>query len=85
MPKSPRRIEDPEIAQRAIVHQMLDEEHPQRWTRAELEQTLHDVTPQAVSDAITGLEASGVLYRLDDYLGIPPNIRSLDALGLIAI
>jgi hypothetical protein len=46
-------------AKRAIVLQVLRDDHPERWTRAELEHELPDVLPEAVEVAIEDLKVGG--------------------------
>jgi hypothetical protein len=80
-----RRITDPGMAQRAIVHQLLRTDHRERWSLKQLQRTLSDVEPATISDAIVRLEAGGVIYCLDEFVGAARCARHLDALGLIAV
>jgi hypothetical protein len=80
-----RPTDDPGMAQRAIVQQVLRNDHRERWSRQQLERTLADITPEAISDAIVRLEASGVIHCLDEFIGASRCARHLDALGLIAV
>jgi len=73
------------MAQRAIVQQVLRDDHRERWSRKQLEHTLSDITPEAISDAIVRLEAGGVVHCLDEFVGASRCARHLDALGLIAV
>jgi hypothetical protein len=72
-------------AKRAIVLQMLRNDHPERWTRAELERELPDVPPEAVEVAIEDLKAEGVLSFDGEQVWASLCARTLDALELIAI
>jgi hypothetical protein len=73
------------MAQRAIVFQVLRTDHRERWTQKQVARILVDLTPAAISDAIACLEASDVIYCLDDFIGASRCARSLDTLGLIAV
>ncbi|MGC2372396.1 MAG: hypothetical protein WA484_00845 [Solirubrobacteraceae bacterium] len=80
-----RRTDDPGMAQRAIVLQVLRTDHRERWSPKQLERTLYDTTPEAISDAIVRLDASGVIYCLDEFIGASRSAKHLDSLGLIAV
>ena len=77
---------DLRMAQRAIVLQVLRDDHPEPWTRAELERQLPDFLPEEVEAAIEDLAAEGVLeVRDDETIRASLCARSLDALGLVSI
>lgn len=76
-----------ERAKRGIVLQVLRDDHPEPWTRAErLQRELVDVLPEEIEVAVEDLAAEGVLTIADD-----ESIRAslcawtLDALELISI
>ncbi len=73
-------------AKRAIVLQLLRDDHPERWTRAELERELPDVLPEEIESAVKELAAEGVVTIGDDK-AIRASLcaRTLDALELISI
>jgi hypothetical protein len=79
---------DPEARKikRAIVLQVLRDDHPERWTRAELEHELSDLPREGVEAAIEDLAAEGVVTVGDDE-AIQASLcaRTLDALGLVSI
>lgn len=52
---------DARIAEGAIVHQLLREDHPERWTRYELERELADIDRASVDHALRRLQRKGVL------------------------
>ncbi|HEY3759089.1 MAG TPA: hypothetical protein VGL37_04970 [Solirubrobacteraceae bacterium] len=52
---------DARIAERAIVHQLLREDHCERWTRYELERQLADIDRTTVDHALHRLQRKGVL------------------------
>lgn len=78
-----RGIEDPGMAQRAILRQLLRTDHREGWPLNHLQLAVTEVTPAAVSDAVMRLEAGGVVYCLDEFVGASRCTRHLDALGLI--
>lgn len=71
--------------QRAVVLQLLRDDHPRAWTRAELEQVLG----VAVKRPLAKLLAEGVVSADDtgdgEELRASWCTRHLDALGLIAV
>jgi hypothetical protein len=71
---------------RAIVLQVLRDDHLERWTRAELERELPDVLPEEIASAVEDLKAEGVLsFNRKEEVWASLCARTLDALGLIAI
>ena len=74
------------MAQRAIVLQVLRDDHPEPWTRTELKRQLSDFLPEEVEAAIEDLAAEGVLTVGDDET-VQASLcaRTLDALGLVSI
>jgi hypothetical protein len=79
---------DPEewMIKRAIVLQVLRNDHPEQWTRAELERQLSDFPREGVEVAIEDLAAEGVVTINDDET-IQASLcaRTLDALELVSI
>jgi DNA-binding GntR family transcriptional regulator len=73
------------LGQRAIVLQVLREDHPERWSRSELEQAILEVGPSVVGEALTRLAAEGVVVLDDDGVQASECAKRLDALGLLAI
>jgi hypothetical protein len=79
---------DPQMADRAIVLQALNDEHPDRWTPAELGAALPDFDPLAVENAVEELLSQGVLERTGpagEHVRASRCARKLDALGLVGI
>jgi hypothetical protein len=71
---------------RAIVLQVLRDDHSERWTRAELERQLSDLPPEGVEAAAEDLVAEGVLTAGDDEtIRASLCARTLDALELVTI
>ena len=73
------------LAQRAIVLQVLRNDHAERWTRVELEQEASDIEPLAVSDALMTLDAEGVVILDGENVEASRCARHLDYLELVAI
>jgi len=76
---------DARIAERAIVLQLLRDDHDKQWSRAELETELDDVEPLALSDAIAALERHDIVVAQGEHVVASRCARHLDELGLIAI
>jgi hypothetical protein len=85
MTEHSRLPSDPQIAERAIVLQLLSDDCDEQWSRAELEAELDNVEPLAMSDAIAGLERHGVVVVQGEHVVASSCARHLDELGLIAI
>ena len=74
-----RRIE------RAIVLQLLRDDHDERWSRAELAVEVNDVEPSVLRSAIADLERQGVVVAQDEHVLASPCARRLDELGLVGV
>ncbi len=84
MTEHPRLPSDPRI-ERAIVLQLLRDDHDEQWSRSELEAEASDAEPSALSSAIECLERHGVVLALDNRVLASRCARHLDALGLIGV
>ncbi len=62
----PPWVNDPSVAERAIVLQVLRDDHDARWSLAELEAEAFDVVPSALTGALADLERHGAVVRCDD-------------------
>jgi hypothetical protein len=71
--------------ERAIVLQVLRDDHPERWTRAELEAEIFDFPPVIVNEALVRLEAEGVVILDGENVEASRCARRMDALELVAI
>jgi hypothetical protein len=71
--------------QRIIIHQLLREGHTERWTPKQLQRALRDIEPEVIVEAVAELEAAGVAWRLDEYVGASRCARYLLSLDLICI
>jgi hypothetical protein len=76
---------EPGIAERAIVLQVLSDDHPERWSRAELETEVSNISPWDICDALVQLEAEGVVIVEGEHVRASGCARRLDALDLISI
>lgn len=71
--------------ERAIVLQVLRDDHPERWTRAELEAEVSDFAPVTVNEALVRLEAEGVVILDGENVEASRCARRMDALELVSI
>lgn len=71
--------------ERAIVLQVLRDDHPERWTRAELEAEVFDFDPLIVNEALVRLEAEGVVILDGENVEASGCARRMDALELVSI
>jgi hypothetical protein len=75
---------DPRV-ERAIVLQVLRDDHDHRWSRSELEIEIANVEPLNMSGALTRLKDSRILCVCGESVWASRAARRLDELGLIAI
>jgi len=73
------------VAERAIILLLLLDDHPERWSRAELESQVSDIEPLLFNDALAQLHAEGVVVVEDERVQASPCARHLDTLELIAV
>jgi hypothetical protein len=73
------------MAQRAIVLQLLRDDHDVRWSRVDLEAETSDLHPQAVSGALARLEAERVIVTEGEHFLASRCARHLDALELVSV
>ncbi len=71
--------------ERAIVAQILCEDHERRWSRMELEEEIRDCKPLALEEALARLERDGVLLCEGQSVWAARGARRLDELELIGI
>jgi hypothetical protein len=71
--------------ERAIVAQILRDDHDGRWSRAELEREIDDFEPAVLEEALGRLEHDGVLRREGELVWAGRAPRRLDELELIGI
>ena len=73
------------MVERAIVLQILRDDHDERWPRAELAEEISDFEPAVLDEALGRLERDGVLQRAGDSVWAARAARRLDELELISI
>lgn len=76
---------DGEVTQRAIVLQVLREDHDERWTRTELEAEILDIDPATINDALTRLHAEGIVHLHGEHVQASRAALHLDDLGMVSI
>jgi hypothetical protein len=77
----PREVE----VQRAIILQLLRDDRPCRWSRAELARELSHLPASAIGKALVALHAEGVVERAGADVWPSRPTRRLDELALIAV
>lgn len=77
--------DDPQVAQRAIVLQLLSTDRRERWSLKQLEHMLCGTSATAINDAVVRLGGSGVIVCLDEFIRASRCAQHLDSLGLIAV
>jgi hypothetical protein len=76
---------DDGLVEKAIILQLLRDDHDERWSRTELEVEMVPIGSLAISDALARLEADGVLQLFGEAVSASRATRCLDDLELIAI
>lgn len=85
MTEHPQPHSEPRGIERAIVLQLLRDDHDERWSGAELEAEVNDVEPSVLSSAIAHLERQGVVVAHGEHVVASPCARRLDELGLVGV
>jgi DNA-binding HxlR family transcriptional regulator len=80
-----RRGGDAWMVERAIILQLLRDDHEQRWTRAELTREIPDFEPAMLDEALVRLDREGVLHREESSVWVSRAARRLDELELISV
>lgn len=78
-------MRDDEVAERAIVLQVLRVDREERWSRVELESEIYDIEPLAISEALERLREEGVVHLSGELVWSSRCARRLDALGMVSI
>jgi hypothetical protein len=73
------------MVERAIVLQLLRDDHEQRWVRAELAAEIPDFERAVLDKALARLEHVGILHLDGDTAWAAHAARRLDELELISI
>jgi hypothetical protein len=74
-----------ERAERAVVLQLLRDDHPPAWSRVELERAVFDREPLTLSDALAHLESGGVVAVVGERVQASSCARHLDTLDLLGV
>ncbi len=80
-----QRSRDLWMVERAVVLQILRDDHEERWARSELAQEIPDFEPAILDEALARLEREGVLHRDESSAWASRAARRLDELELISI
>jgi hypothetical protein len=84
-PEDLERSRDLWMVERAIVLQVLREDHEERWPRAELGEEISDFAPAVLDEALACLEHEGVVHSEEGLVWAARAARHLDELELISI
>ena len=76
---------DQGTAQRAIVLQVLRDDHEPRWTRAGLRVEIYDIEPRTIGRALKRLEAEGVVHLEGREVWASRCALHMDCLGMVSI
>jgi len=71
--------------ERVVLFVLLRSEHPQCWSRLELERDLYDVDPDAIRGSLSSLAAVGVVSLDGEQVQASPAARRIDALDMICV
>jgi len=82
---SSRRIDDPRIVQRSVVLMLLDDDHAERWSLADIERELFDVVPGLVGEALERLKDGAVVELDGEEVWALPAARYLNELGMVCV
>jgi hypothetical protein len=74
-----------EEVERAVVLQVLRDDHPERWTLEELTQEIEDMPAEIVGEAVRRLAGVGVVVLGEGECKASLAARRIDELGLISI
>jgi hypothetical protein len=87
MQRQPERVwnRDAWMVERAIVLQILRDDHEERWSREELAREIPDFKPAVLDRALARLEQEGILQLGDGCAWAKRAPRRLDELELIGI
>jgi hypothetical protein len=73
------------LVQRAVVLQLLRDDHERHWTRMELERRLRDIERDVFDGALCNLAATGIVSTENDRVWASDATRRLDELELIGV
>jgi hypothetical protein len=76
---------DVQMVERAVVLQLLRDDHDERWPRPELQREVDDVVPGTFERALACLAREGVLHVEGRDVRASRSVRRLDELDLFAL
>jgi hypothetical protein len=76
---------DEDVAQRAIMLQVLRDDHAEQWKRGELEAKISDIAPEAIAAALERLRLEGAIHISGDLVWASRCALYMDALGMVSI
>ncbi|HEV3070104.1 MAG TPA: hypothetical protein VGY76_01600 [Solirubrobacteraceae bacterium] len=79
------RDDDQDTAERAIVWQVLRDDHTEQWSRAELRGEISHVQPKTVTAALYALRDAGAIHLLDDRVWASRCACRLSDLGILGV
>jgi len=79
------RNEDDRRSERAVVLQLLHEDHDARWSRSELQDELSHIEVPCIECALESLKEAGVVHVQGGQVWASDAARRLDELDLIAV
>jgi hypothetical protein len=79
------RCEADRRTQRALVLQLLRDDHDESWPRSELDAELGDIEALAIACALASLQEAGVIELEGDALSASPAAWRLQELALIGV
>jgi hypothetical protein len=84
--KEPRAADNPGL-ERAIILQLLRDDHDRMWSREQLLSELDrsETGREVVEETLRGMEQEGVLGSSEEAVWASSAVRRLDELGLIGI
>ncbi|HTD58296.1 MAG TPA: hypothetical protein VK672_05325 [Solirubrobacteraceae bacterium] len=84
-PNKVRGEDERSRAERAVILQVLSDEHEQWWSRAELQDELVCIEAAVIDGVLTGLGEAGVVNVGDGRVSASDAVKRLDELDLICV
>jgi DNA-binding HxlR family transcriptional regulator len=72
-------------AERAIILELLRDDHPAPWTRKEIKRAIYDIKGWVLDHALARLEADEVVTLAGKEVWLSLAVRHLEDLGMISI
>jgi hypothetical protein len=84
-PNKVRGEDERRRAERAVILQVLSDDHEQSWSRAELQDELVCIEAAVIDGVLTGLGEAGVVNVGDGRVSVSDAVKRLDELDLICV